>query len=365
MKNNENIKILLVEDNAGDARLAEEYLKEKKFKPENITHVESFEEAKSKLWETSFNVILLDLSLPDSERAETVRSLFNVVEDIPVIILSGSRDDMSTRDSFKFGVQEFLLKDDISSNALSRCINNAILRSEKENELRKLNDFKSNLLSVLSHDLRSPFNALVGYIDFTLEELEEMSKNEIALNLLEIKGISFTLLHFIDNLLSWSRLQGRTQKVELETFSLEDLKQKSKKVLEVNASSKNIELLYDGFNQTMVTADIDMIDSVIRNLVSNAIKFSQENSKIEITAEVNESVKISVKDYGVGIEPECLKDIFVVGRKKVRPGTRNEKGHGLGLQICKDFVEKNGGEIRIESILNKETTVIFSIPLAN
>lgn len=364
MKNNK-IKILLVEDNPGDARLTIEYLKEKGFNENLISHSVDLRSARQFLSENEIDIILLDLGLPDSKHFDTIRNIFKIIKDKPIIVLTGNHDEMCAVDSLKSGVQEFLIKGEFSNTGLERSINSAIIRSKVEIELKRLNSFKSNLLSILSHDLRSPFTALNGYLDLTILELEKLSKEEIEENLLEVKKISLSVLSFIENLLAWSRLQRDKFETKPQKFSLSELKDKSSAIIELAAKSKRIDIRYTNFDGLYAFADLDMIEIVMRNLLLNAVKFSNENSAVDVVVRNNKEIFIEIIDYGIGIPDEILKNIFIPDHEIVQQGTRNEKGHGLGLLICKEFIEKNGGRFEIYSSVDKGTKVIFSIPRAN
>ncbi len=361
---NSEIKILLIEDNPGDVRLVLEYLSEKNFRRENIISASSLQQAETIIAQKDFDIVLLDLNLPDSKREFTLKSALKFTKNIPIIILSGNNDGEAVVDSAKSGVQEYLVKEDLTGTLLEFCIKGAIIRADAELQLRNANKFKDDLFSVITHDLRSPFSALIGFTDLTLQELESLSKKEIQENVTYIKDISLTLLNFMENLLSWSTQQSDKFKIEAKKFYLKELLNRSLEVSMHTAKVKNIDIQFNELNGEAAFADIDMIDTVLRNLLNNAIKFSPDNSQINVNIKIKDKIVIEVVDNGIGITQEELNNIFDISKKRLKYGTRNEKGHGLGLLICKDFVEKNGGELSIESKAMSGTKVSFTVPVA-
>lgn len=228
-------------------------------------------------------------------------------------------------------------------------------------KLQELNTLKDKTFSVLSHDLRSPVSALVGVMDLMNQKLITTEDfNSLKGNLTQqLKSLSLLL----DNLLNWSRthMQGYSNPV-VEEIPLSLSVTKNIALLTEFASQKSVLLTTTVANNIMLCADKDHLDIILRNLISNAIKYSNANSKIVVdAAKGNDEVVFSVTDFGVGMKPETLASLFSE-KVKVGYGTNGEKGTGLGLLLCKEFVTRNNGTIRVESELGKGTTFFVTLP---
>jgi signal transduction histidine kinase len=192
--------------------------------------------------------------------------------------------------------------------------------------------------------------------DFSPEELkeflDEMNKSAKKLNSL------------LENLLQWSRSQTGRLQFNPDSFDLRDIVENSIMLLKMNADKKSIDLVSEVDDGSMVYADINMVDTVLRNLISNAIKFTPEEGRITISDRIDGGFRIvSVSDNGMGISSEDIEKLFRIDVHHTTIGTSKEKGTGLGLILCKEFIEKNGGEISVESELGEGTTFHFSLPL--
>jgi PAS domain S-box-containing protein len=232
-------------------------------------------------------------------------------------------------------------------------------------ELNSLNKSKDKFFSIISHDLRSPFNALLGITEYMAEYYKDMNPDEVKDSVNNIYRSSTKLYNLILNLLEWSRLHTGRMEVEKTSLNLNEAGNEALNLLNENATAKKIDLINKINKDIYVTADKYMIDTVLRNLISNSIKFTKPGGHIILSAvQVGNMVEISVEDNGIGISEENQKKIFRIDAQYHREGTANEKGTGLGLILCKEFVEKNNGTIRIESRENEGSKFIFTIPLS-
>jgi PAS domain S-box-containing protein len=231
-------------------------------------------------------------------------------------------------------------------------------------ELEKLNQSKDKFFSIISHDLRSPFNALLGISEFTKKYFDNLSNKEIKDSIENIHSSAKKVYNLMQNLLEWTQIQ--TGKLEFEKSKI-DLCEISKRILELykeTATSKNINLTTNISNSIFLYADLYMIETILRNLVSNGLKFTHPTGSVSIIAAVkNDLVEVTVEDNGIGITYENQKKIFSIDKQYRMDGTANEKGTGLGLLLCKDFVEKSNGTISVESKLNKGSKFTFTVPL--
>jgi len=230
----------------------------------------------------------------------------------------------------------------------------------REKELVQSNSTKDKFISIIAHDLRSPFTGLLGMSQILIDGFELLPKEKVRFFLKEFRASIVYLLDLIENLLNWARLQSGGIEFTPETLTLYDEAQKIINLLSANTQVKNITLLNRIDKDLKVEADKNMLTSIIQNLTANAIKFTKPDGNIKISSSYNDGmVKITIADDGVGISSEALKNIF--NSNITSQGTDNEKGSGLGLALCKDFVERNGGQIWIESEVNAGTIISFTL----
>ena len=233
---------------------------------------------------------------------------------------------------------------------------------EKNTELSDLNQQKDKLFSIIAHDLRSPLSSLNQILSMLSEG--NLTKKEFEMLIEKISKNSGYTSELLDNLLHWAGSQIKGFKVNRVEFNIEKVIEEKIALALPLYNVKNITVVNAVNHNTMVFADINMINIVLRNLLSNAIKFSRSNTTITVNAyKENEFVYVEVIDEGIGISKEEQKLLFN-NISYTKPGTANEKGTGIGLPLCKEFVEKNGGAISVESQLGKGSTFTFTLPAA-
>jgi signal transduction histidine kinase len=239
-----------------------------------------------------------------------------------------------------------------------------IIANKELNQLLQLNADKDLFISILSHDLRSPFNALLGLSKLLMENIRHYNIDEIENLVNHIYQSAQNTYNLLENILMWSRTHSGKILFEPQNLSFKDICKDILEILKPNADAKNITINYSATDKTYFFADIDMLKAVMRNLVSNAIKFTNNGGQIDIYAEKNHSdVTITVSDNGIGIEPDNLTKLFDISQIQTTTGTGEEKGTGLGLLLCKEFVEKNGGTIWVESKHGKGSKFKFTMPI--
>jgi signal transduction histidine kinase len=236
------------------------------------------------------------------------------------------------------------------------------------NELQQsiqINADKDLFISVMAHDLRSPFNALLGLSELLIENLRKYSIDEIEELVTHIKTSAQGTFALLEDLLKWTRAQSGSIPFNPQNLDLKDLCNNILEFLMMNAASKNIEITLSIRNKLFVYGDVDMLKTILRNLISNAIKYSDQGGLIEISAEENpDNIIVSVSDNGIGVAPDKMKKLFDISQKQTSsPGTANETGTGFGLLLCKEFVEKHGGKIWVESKYGKGSDFKFNLPL--
>lgn len=253
------------------------------------------------------------------------------------------------------------------------------------NELKRQNDeltdsnlSKDKFFSIFAHDLKNPFQGLLGFIDLLYEDLDELSNQQVKEYLANVRSASYQTYALLENLLEWSRIQSGKMPFTPTVFDIHDEINSVISVLENNATQKEVRLVNEVNPSTMVEADRNMIHSVIQNLVTNSIKFSNANGRVVIRARVpltyakakstdeitgRHWLEVSVSDNGIGIPEEILPKLFKLNGQYSSTGTANEPGTGLGLVLCHEMVEKHGGRIWAESIPGQGTTFVFTVML--
>jgi PAS domain S-box-containing protein len=238
-------------------------------------------------------------------------------------------------------------------------------RKESDQAIRSLNAQKDKFLSIISHDLRAPFNSILGFSEMLLDETNEFSPTERKEFLLYIKQAAEQQLNLVNNLLEWSRLETGRIRFEQTPVNLKDLISRTIVSLLGNAMRKQINLFANIPEQITVNIDESLTSQLFGNLLSNALKFTPQQGKVWVDfVEINEDfAKIAVRDTGVGIPPEDYNKLFRIDTKYYSRGTEGEEGSGLGLALCAEIVQKHGGKIEVQSELNKGTSFIFTLPV--
>ena len=248
-----------------------------------------------------------------------------------------------------------------SQNETLYKINEELTTSEQN--LKQIVKTKDKLFSIIAHDLRSPFSALVGLTEVLATQPNQLTDKEISVYSNFIHTSANRLLNLIENLLFWSRSQTGNLKLIYKNIKLLKIVKEIVDINSIQANTKNITIETSIDNQLTVYADKDALSTIIRNLLSNAIKYTYNKGTIKIYAQQkNSEIIISITDNGVGMSHEMAAKLFKFEESFTTRGTNMESGTGLGLIICKEFVEYNGGKIWVESELNKGTTFHFSIP---
>ena len=240
-----------------------------------------------------------------------------------------------------------------------------IALKESEARYRKLNSTKDKLFSIIAHDLRGPFYNIIGVSQLLINEVKD-TENEAAQKPIDmINSIAKNTLSLLDNLLNWARTQSGELSLVPEKIILPVL---IHEIIELNkplARAKGIALNYTLTDEVELFTDENILRTVIRNLISNAIKFTHSGGDVNVSANIkNHYAEVSVADNGIGIKEEILNKLFDISTNVTLPGTAKEKGSGLGLVLCKEFVKKLNGDIWAESEEGKGSTFIFTVPLS-
>ena len=252
------------------------------------------------------------------------------------------------------------------------CISKDItLRKKAEEELRLKNDLlkasnaeKDKFFSIVAHDLRGPMNGFLGLTSIMADDIENLSAFELKEIATTMRTSAVNIYRLIENLLEWSKMQRGQINFEPRQIFLKSALTKSIELMKDTANKKGIELQINIPDHNVVFADIHMLETTVRNLLSNAIKFSFKGAVIEISAakSENDMIRVVVKDNGIGMSLEMLSKMFKLTENINRKGTEGEPSTGLGLILCKEFIEKQGGKIWAESTEGEGSSFIFTLP---
>ena len=235
---------------------------------------------------------------------------------------------------------------------------------EEANSLQELNSAKDKFFSIIAHDLRSPFNGFIGLLQVLGKKAQTMSLSDIQqyVGMLDVSAKKLSQL--LENLLEWSRFQTGSFISTPSAFSIKERINENTALLTEACLKKDITINLNVPDDLTVFADIKMVDGTLRNLFSNAIKFTEQHGSVNISAQLraDQLVQISVKDNGIGMKDKIIENLFKIGAKINRTGTDGEPSSGLGLILVKEYVDKNGGTIWVESEESKGSTFHFTIP---
>ncbi|MFB6340967.1 two-component regulator propeller domain-containing protein [Saccharicrinis sp. FJH62] len=240
-----------------------------------------------------------------------------------------------------------------------------IVLEQKTLELENLNKLKDKLFSIIAHDLKSPFQSILGFSDLLHNEYDEYDEESRAQYIGLINESAHSYYELLDGLLSWSRTQMGTIQYTPKALEVSSIIEKTVDLLQHKIQRKQIKLVNKINNSVCVFADDQMVNSVIQNLIGNAIKFTKLQGQITLNSvQEGDVITFSVEDNGIGMTPKQKNNLFSIGNTNSEPGTMGEPGTGLGLLICKEFIEKNKGKIWVKSEKGKGSTFFFTLPSA-
>lgn len=253
----------------------------------------------------------------------------------------------------------------ILNRQATRKLRAANAQVQQQNEkLQEVNAAKDKFFSIIGHDLKGPLNSLTSFSGLLMNHTDSLSKEEIRMVAKDLDKSLKNLFALLENLLEWSRAQTGGIEFTPEIFDLNTVVEENKALLQAQASQKEIEIQFEHNGPLSVNAHKHSVNTVVRNLMSNAIKFTKPGGTVTVSAQAGKGeVLVAVADTGVGIPSEVKNKLFRLDTKHSTKGTADEKGTGLGLILCKEFIEKNGGSIGVDSEEGKGSTFYFTIPL--
>jgi signal transduction histidine kinase len=369
------LHILLIEDNPGDARIVEILLEESDLPNCQIYHFQTLAEGVSALMEKEFDVVLLDLSLPDSRGFETLQRLISAKPDVNVVVMTGYTDKALGLNAVKAGAQDFLMKGGFDAELLTKTLRYAI---ERKNVLIKLAAatrarevaeesarMKEQFIASISHEMRTPMNAIYGMSNLlaqTILDIEQRSYID------SVRQSSEILLGVINDILEISTLQNGGMSFDYKDFDLHELMFNLVNVMQYKKDEKPLEfqLSIDPSVSTILKGDKLRLNQILFNIVGNAVKFTDEGIvKIDVQLVENQkdimTVRFVVKDTGIGI-PKGKVDTIFESFTRIRTKDRIYEGTGLGLAIVKNLVQLQNGRVWAESEIGNGTTMFIELP---
>jgi len=334
------------------------------------------EEAFVKAFEQKPDLILMDIMLDGKmngiETAEEIKKDM----DVPIIFLTAYADNNTLQSAKLTEPYGYILKP-FEDKSLQSAIEIALYKHKMESKLKEsekrykmlaaklkeTNETKDNFFSIISHDLRAPFDSILGFSEILKNEYKDLTDAEKELYIDSLYEASRHVYNLLNNLLQYSRFQLDNVDFNPKKIILKEIVEKNVNVLNSMAIKKNISLGVESMENMAVYADEEMLNSILINLISNGIKFTNRGGEVCISARrKGKFIEITVKDNGIGMDEDTLFKLFQLNVKKSRPGTENESGTGLGLFITQKYVEKNGGTLDAVSEINKGTTFILTLP---
>lgn len=364
-------KILIVDDVLSNVLLLKVLLTGEKY---TIVTANNGKQALEQVEKEKPDLILLDVMMPDINGFEVAKILKSQSEtcEIPIIFLTALNSTPDIVKGFQTGGNDFISKPFNKEELLIRVKHQISLIAAKRfivaqtEELRKTIIGRDKLYSVIAHDLRSPMGSIKMVLNMLTMSLPKEVIGEEMFDLLNTANqTTEEVFGLLDNLLKWTKSQIGRLNVVYQDYNIVEMIEGIIEIFTMLGELKQIKIRFiDHEDKVFVRADIDMIKTVLRNLISNAIKFSHDHSEIWIDLTVADgNAVVSVKDFGCGMDEDQQKKLLHTDTHFSTFGTNNEEGSGLGLLLCVDFVEKNGGRLWFESTKGEGSTFYFTVPL--
>lgn len=364
----QNSKLLIVDDIIDNIRIIASLLKTKGIL---VTPATSGEQALGLAVAKKPDLILLDVQMPEMDGFEVCKKLKDnpLTKDIPVIFLTARTETEDIMKGFGLGAIDYITKPINSDEVIARIKTHLELKKSKDiiheqnQHLSELNATKDKFFSIIAHDLKNPISNFRDLTKVLVDNYTNLPDSDKMEYLAMMNKSSERLFSLLENLLEWSRSQRGLINFNPIQIDLNYIIDNNISLLSTIADKKKIELVKDLTESIDITADVNMLNTVLRNIISNAIKFTNFNGKIVVGAKNHDNyIEIFIEDSGVGISPENINTLFNIDSNISTLGTSNEKGTGIGLILCKEFIEKHNGKIWVESEVNKGTKFTFVIP---
>ncbi|RCJ31622.1 hybrid sensor histidine kinase/response regulator [Nostoc minutum NIES-26] len=379
-----SVKILLIEDNSAEARLLQELLKQAQSKEFSLVHVKRLQAALQELNQDTYDVILLDLTLPDSQGLSSLPRLINHAPSLPIVVLTNTNDEELAIEAVRQGAQDYLLKRQVNVDVLVRSVNYAIERKQVLETLRtvnetlqtrveertaelvkakELNQFKSEFVSMLSHDIRNPLNTILLAAGLLQNNDEQLSKEKKHNHLQMIRSAIKNVAQLLDEVSLIGKADSGKLQFQLSPLDLEAFCRQLVEETQLTLKDKHLTLIFASFGELGEAVwDESLLRHILGNLLGNAIKYSLPNGKVtfELFGQEN-TVIFRIQDWGIGIPENDQKQLFQPFHRADNVG--KIPGTGLGLAIAKKCVDAYGGEIAVNSEVGVGTTFSVTLPL--
>lgn len=360
MQENNLETILIVDDNPINLRVIIQHLADEGYETRIAQNgLEALEQLKIALPD----IILLDIMMPGIDGFETCVKIKQMpsAKNIPIIFMTALSETESKVKGLQLGAVDYITKPFQHEEVLARIDTHLTIRRQ-QNALHQLNATKDRFFSIIAHDLRGVFNPLMISTDMLIKIAEKEDSSKMIKFANSVKKSTNNAYELLENLLTWSRCQRGGIDVSIEKLDIKKCIHNNLNLFIEKAKQKDISLTYDAPDELFVLADKNITDTILRNLIANALKFTHPEGKIHIYIEQKKDcIHVSVQDNGTGIEQHNLQKLFRIDSKFKKKGTANEHGTGLGLILCKELSLKNNGDIWVTSTPYKGSTFTFSL----
>ncbi|MDH5752134.1 MAG: hybrid sensor histidine kinase/response regulator [Deltaproteobacteria bacterium] len=351
--------ILVIDDSRVNARILTDILKMEHDVISTTSGRQGFEMAQ----QVQPSLILLDVDMPEMNGYQVIGLLKSdpATRDIPVIFITArEKEDDETR-GLESGAIDYLTKPVSPPIVRARVHNHLELKNQRD-YLANLSEMKSKLFTILAHDLKNPFTTLIGMTEMMVEMGDSLTREEMLDLSMRLNDSSKRVFSLLENLLEWLRIQMDNSEPDLGPVNIASAMQRTLSLVGQQAREKELELIVTAPPELNALADENMIDMIFRNLAGNAIKFSRPGGRITLGARQEEpGIRVSVADNGVGMSDNMRGRLFRLGKENTTPGTKGEKGTGLGLVLCQDMARRLGATLEVESEEGKGS--VFSLLL--
>ena len=318
------------------------------------------------------DLILLDIMMPDMDGFEVCKRIKAnpTLSDVPVIFISALNSTTDIVKALSTGGADYITKPFKAEEVRARIATHLKIHDQRKElqrqreELSEANSTKDKFFSIIAHDLRGPLGGFMGLTEILADEFSIFSQEEQMEIMTDLSRSARNIYNLLENLLEWSQMQKGQTSFNPRRLNLSNIIMDCITALSGSSRKKGIDINTDFQDNCELFADKYMLQTIIRNMVANAIKFTPKGGKvlISVSAEINKLVTVSVEDSGIGMTSEMVNNLFLIDVNTKRTGTEGEPSTGLGLLLCKEFVEKQGGKIWVESELEKGSTFYFTIP---
>ncbi|WP_414586966.1 ATP-binding protein [Scytonema sp. PCC 10023] len=386
MAASDSVKILLIEDNLAEARLLQEFLKQAKSHEFSLVHVKRLREALQELCKGTYDVILLDLTLPDSQGLASLAPLITQAPSLPIVVLTNTNDDALALEAVRRGAQDYLVKRQVNSDLLIRSLRYAIERKQVLETLRAVNEkleirvqertaelvkvqeisqFKSEFVSMISHDIRSPLNTIQLIAGLLQNSGDKLPKEKKVSHFQLIRSAIKNMAQLLDEVSFIGRADSGKLYCEFHPLDLENFCRQLVEEAQLSTQSKCLTLIFTSVGELGETLwDESLLRHILNNLLSNAIKYSPLGGTVRFQLiEQQKTVVFQIQDEGIGIPKEDQQRLFQPFHRASNVG--KIPGTGLGLAIVKKCVETLNGEISVHSEVGVGTTFAVTLPKKN